>query len=132
MINEGSSQSCIISGESGAGKTEAAKLILNCALPAPVSALPPLHLANAAVCVADVSAVSGSSGRAQQIKDCIKETNPLLESFGNAKTVRNDNSRSVPQLRPALCLSVWRSLCSFARVSTSTVLRSEPTSLPES
>ena len=42
-----------------------------------------------------ISAVSGSSGRTQYIKDCIRETNPLLESFGNAKTVRNDNSRLV-------------------------------------
>jgi len=70
MVNEGSSQAAIISGESGAGKTEAAKLLLNY-----------------------VSAVSGdTSGRSQHIKDCIRETNPLLESFGNAKTVRNNNS----------------------------------------
>lgn len=70
MVNEGSSQACIISGESGAGKTEAAKLILNY-----------------------ISAVSGATGGAtQHVKDCIRDTNPLLESFGNAKTVRNDNS----------------------------------------
>lgn len=69
MTSEGSSQAVIISGESGAGKTECAKLILNY-----------------------ISTVSGSSGNAQHIKQCIADTNPVLESFGNAKTIRNDNS----------------------------------------
>lgn len=63
------SQAVIISGESGAGKTEAAKLILQF-----------------------ISAVSGTSESAQRVKSHIDCSNPLLESFGNAKTVRNDNS----------------------------------------
>jgi len=62
-------QAVIISGESGAGKTESAKLILHY-----------------------VSSVSGSSQVATQMKKIILECNPLLESFGNAKTVRNNNS----------------------------------------
>ncbi|KAF4121742.1 myosin I [Geosmithia morbida] len=63
-------QCVIISGESGAGKTEAAKRIMQ-------------YIAN----------VSGSgSGDIQQIKDMVLATNPLLESFGNAKTLRNNNS----------------------------------------
>ncbi len=63
-------QCVIISGESGAGKTEAAKRIMQ-------------YIAN----------VSGSeSGDSQQIKDMVLATNPLLESFGNAKTLRNNNS----------------------------------------
>jgi myosin heavy subunit len=69
MVSDGSSQAVIISGESGAGKTEAAKLILNY-----------------------IAAVSGNTGDTQRVKSVILSTNPLLESFGNAKTVRNDNS----------------------------------------
>ncbi|KAF8431357.1 P-loop containing nucleoside triphosphate hydrolase protein [Terfezia claveryi] len=63
-------QCIIISGESGAGKTEAAKRIMQ-------------YIAN----------VSGSgSSSIQEIKDMVLATNPLLESFGCAKTLRNNNS----------------------------------------
>ncbi|KAK0751458.1 P-loop containing nucleoside triphosphate hydrolase protein [Schizothecium vesticola] len=63
-------QCVIISGESGAGKTEAAKRIMQ-------------YIANVS---------GGESGDIQQIKDMVLATNPLLESFGNAKTLRNNNS----------------------------------------
>jgi myosin-1 len=63
-------QCIIISGESGAGKTEAAKRIMQY--------------------IASVS--GGSDSSIQQIKDMVLATNPLLESFGNAKTLRNNNS----------------------------------------
>ncbi|KAI1323431.1 P-loop containing nucleoside triphosphate hydrolase protein [Xylariaceae sp. FL0255] len=63
-------QCVIISGESGAGKTEAAKRIMQ-------------YIANVS---------GGESGEIQQIKDMVLATNPLLESFGNAKTLRNNNS----------------------------------------
>jgi myosin I len=63
-------QCVIISGESGAGKTEAAKRIMQ-------------YIANVA---------GGDTGDIKQIKDMVLATNPLLESFGNAKTLRNNNS----------------------------------------
>lgn len=63
-------QCIIISGESGAGKTEAAKRIMQ-------------YIANVS---------GGSNTQIQEIKDMVLATNPLLESFGNAKTLRNNNS----------------------------------------
>lgn len=70
-------QCVIISGESGAGKTEAAKQIMQY-----------------------IAAVSGGQDSSiQEIKDMVLATNPLLESFGCAKTLRNNNSsRHVGQI----------------------------------
>lgn len=69
MINEQESQCVIISGESGAGKTEASKLIMQ-------------YIANNCGKTADVT----------RVRDIIMDSNPLLEAFGNAKTIRNNNS----------------------------------------
>lgn len=63
-----SRQTVIISGESGAGKTESTKLILT-------------YLVHAA------STEDGTS-----IRERVLGANPLLEAFGNAKTLKNDNS----------------------------------------
>ncbi|CAG8616843.1 14409_t:CDS:10 [Funneliformis mosseae] len=63
-------QCIIISGESGAGKTEAAKRIMQY--------------------IATVS--GGATSSIQEIKDMVLATNPLLESFGCAKTLKNNNS----------------------------------------
>lgn len=70
MIAYKDNQCVIISGESGAGKTEAAKRIMQY-----------------------IAAVSGGTGtEIQDVKDMVLATNPLLESFGCAKTLRNNNS----------------------------------------
>jgi myosin-1 len=69
MKNETENQCVIITGESGAGKTEAAKLIMKY-----------------------IAAVSSNAAEISYVKDVIMDSNPLLESFGNAKTLRNNNS----------------------------------------
>ncbi|KAJ2655389.1 class II myosin [Coemansia sp. RSA 1200] len=70
MVAYKESQCVIISGESGAGKTEAAKKIMEY-----------------------IAAISGgNSSSIKEIKDMVLATNPLLESFGCAKTLRNNNS----------------------------------------
>ena len=64
-------QSILISGESGAGKTETAKLVMK----------------NLSLCGHADTMTSQST-----IERQILESNPLLEAFGNARTLRNDNS----------------------------------------
>jgi myosin-1 len=69
MLADEENQCVIISGESGAGKTEASKFIMQY-----------------------IAAHSGKSADVARVKDIILSSNPLLEAFGNAKTIRNNNS----------------------------------------
>jgi myosin heavy chain 6/7 len=72
MCGSGINQSILITGESGAGKTENTKKVISYF---------------ATIC---------SSGKRKEgeasLEDKIVQTNPVLEAWGNAKTVRNDNS----------------------------------------
>lgn len=67
LMMEQRNQSILVTGESGSGKTESAKLLLH-------------H-------IADISGTSKS-----KLVQRILDSNPCLEAFGNAVTVRNDNS----------------------------------------
>lgn len=69
MKSEKENQCILISGESGAGKTETAKIIMGY-----------------------ISMVTGGSDKVEYVKKVVLESNPLLEAFGNAKTLRNNNS----------------------------------------
>ena len=66
-------QTILISGESGAGKTESTKVVLRY-----------------------LTTVGNSSGSSLyvtgSVMDKVLQSNPILESFGNARTIRNDNS----------------------------------------
>lgn len=70
MMNEGISQSILVSGESGAGKTESTKLLMRY--------------------LAYMGGRAAAEGRS--VEQQVLESNPVLEAFGNAKTVRNNNS----------------------------------------
>lgn len=69
-VCKGKHESILVSGDSGAGKTESTKLLIR-------------YLAS---CGQD------ASGSHSLVEEQVVHSNPLLESLGNAKTVRNDNS----------------------------------------
>jgi myosin heavy subunit len=73
-------QSVVISGESGAGKTEATKKIMQ-------------YLAGVTKNKASAAENSDNGGsKMTSLEDRVLSSNPLLESFGNARTLKNDNS----------------------------------------
>lgn len=69
MKESGKPQAVVISGESGSGKTVAARLVLE-------------YLA----------AVSYAGRSTEAVRKVLTNSNPIFEAFGNAKTLRNDNS----------------------------------------
>lgn len=66
-------QSILVSGESGAGKTESTKIVLR-------------YLTTVGNAAGGIQVAEGS------VMDKIMQSNPILEAFGNARTLRNDNS----------------------------------------
>jgi len=78
MLQDHENQSMLITGESGAGKTENTKKVI-------------MYIAK----VAGVAKAPGATDDGKikgSLDEQIVEANPLMEAFGNAKTVRNNNS----------------------------------------
>ena len=69
-------QSILISGESGAGKTQSTKIIIDYLT----------YLSN------PMGKVDANDSKTSSIQSKIIHANPILEAFGNAKTIKNDNS----------------------------------------
>jgi myosin heavy subunit len=100
MIDFSADQSVVISGESGAGKSEATKLILQ--FLTDVSSHTGSGGSNNAASEAAVAAANVSSQGSKRrsitgvggghLEQQILAANPILEAFGNAKTLRNNNS----------------------------------------
>ncbi|KAM5135181.1 myosin-1B isoform 2-T2 [Mantella aurantiaca] len=79
MLTDRENQSILITGESGAGKTVNTKRVIQ-------------YFATIAA-IGDKKPKEQAPGKIQgTLEDQIIQANPLLEAFGNAKTVRNDNS----------------------------------------
>ncbi|KAL8706057.1 MAG: hypothetical protein Q9201_000879 [Fulgogasparrea decipioides] len=78
LVDEGENQSILVTGESGAGKTENTKKVIQ-------------YLAAVATSNSPAAARSGKTGFSD-LSQQILRANPILEAFGNAQTVRNNNS----------------------------------------
>ncbi|EPY53940.1 myosin-51 [Schizosaccharomyces cryophilus OY26] len=71
LTNDDENQTIIVSGESGAGKTVAARYIMRY--------------------LTSVQALDKATSK-RSVENQVLATNPIMEAFGNAKTIRNDNS----------------------------------------
>lgn len=75
LLSNKRDQSILVTGESGAGKTENTKKIIQ-------------YLS----CITTLTPKNGIASHTDNIDDKILQANPILESFGNAKTIKNNNS----------------------------------------
>lgn len=82
LAADGEDQSILVSGESGAGKTETVKILLS-----DLASVQTLCTSRALT-----KHGAGNEDLTSPIVQRVLDSNPLLEAFGNAKTVRNDNS----------------------------------------
>nr|POF17958.1 myosin type-2 heavy chain 1 [Quercus suber] len=77
LVDEGANQSILVTGESGAGKTENTKKVIQ-------------YLAS--VATSETFQTTTGSRQLSNLSEQILRANPILEAFGNAQTVRNNNS----------------------------------------
>eukprot|EP01134_Creolimax_fragrantissima_P004645 CFRG4645T1 len=112
MLTSGQNQSFVISGESGAGKTETMKQILS-------------YLSEAST-----RANEGVEGVVvSEIPNKVLESNPILESFGNAKTIHNHNSSRFGKFMEiqfdALGVMIGAKMCDYLLEKTRIVHQAE-------
>jgi len=81
MSEKRRSQAILISGESGAGKTESTKIVM-------------LYLTTLGSASSDVEKENETANDTSELSvmQRVLQSNPVLEAFGNARTLRNDNS----------------------------------------
>ena len=101
LMEEKQNQSCVITGESGAGKTEATKMFLH-------------YIAKRSSKNAEKT---GTRQNTFELQQKILETNPFVEAFGNAKTLRNDNSSRFGKLTE-LYLDSNKGIVNAARITS--------------
>lgn len=99
MLTNHENQSMLITGESGAGKTENTKKVI--------------------AYFATVGASTKKDAAAEKkgsLEDQVVQTNPVLEAFGNAKTVRNDNSSRFVSVSIVVHLGICDILMVYFRI----------------
>ncbi|KAI9334542.1 P-loop containing nucleoside triphosphate hydrolase protein, partial [Obelidium mucronatum] len=84
---QGKNQSVIVSGESGAGKTQSTKYIMQY-----LAIVDSLSKIDSVEALMRPGTMSVAKVKKSETEDAVLASNPILESFGNAKTTRNDNS----------------------------------------
>ena len=99
MAEQRKSQSILISGESGAGKTETTKIVM-------------LYLTtlgsneNEGGSASGESATTTSADGKLSIMERVLQSNPILEAFGNAKTLRNGELEGFEREKRSIGLTV--------------------------